>query len=364
MSGILGALGIQEAAAERTLIQTVGQQIVYEAVQAELEKYNNELNSILGLFLEGRTSDFKRRYELAGGGYLQPLGTQGQPAAVKATGHWDVAFPLSDYGAQFSRDRVGFAYMTVAQLNKHLDTIKIQDVNTVRREIMRALLDDNSGSAITFADPIHGSLSVQPLANGDATVYPAVLGSDTEAVEDHYLNSGYTVANISDSNNPCITVRDELEEHFGTPTGGSNIVMLCTTAIADKIEALSDFDPVTQRFIQPGDNADKVVGVPAGTPGRVRGICDGVWVVEWRSLPATYLMAVHADAPKPLMMREDPADTGLAGGLRLIAQDEEFPFNNAFYSHRFGFGVGNRLNGVCMEVSADGAYTTPTGFGH
>ncbi len=158
-------------------------------------------------------------------------------------------------------------------------------------------------------------------------------------------------------------MRDELEEHFGTPTGGSNIVMLTTSAVCDSIESLLPaFDPVVNRFVQPGSNTDVPYGLPAGTPGRVRGVADGVWVVEWRSMPANYALAIHVDAPKPLVMREDPAETGLAGGLNLVAQDENFPFRNSIYSHRFGFGAGNRLNGVALEFGTGGSYSVPSGF--
>lgn len=359
MSGILGTLGINEAAAERTYVSTLGQTLVYDAVQAELARYSAELTSVMGLFVEETTTDMKRRYELPGGGYLEPLSTQGAPAAVKATGKWDVAFPIFDYGAAFSQNRVGRAYMTVAQLNKHLDTIQIADRNTVRKEIMKALL---SNTQLSHVDNIYGTLTVEPLANGDSVVYPAVIGSDTEATENHYLESNYAASAISDTNDPTKTVRDELEEHFGTPTGGSNIVMLTTPTVADYIEALSDFDPVNNRFVLPGANADQVTGLPAGMPGRIRGVCNGVWIVEWRSMPANYALAIHADAPKPLIMREDPADTGLSGGLQLVAEDEKFPFRSSYYSHRFGFGAGNRLNGVVLEFGTGGSYSIPTGY--
>lgn len=359
MSGILGTLGITEAAAERTYISTIGQQLVYEAVQAELAKYSAELTSVMGLFVQETTAGFKRRYELPGSGYLEPLSTQGAPSNVKATGKWDVAFPIMDYGAAFSQDRVGRAYMTAAQLDKHLDTIQIADRNTVRREIMKALL---SNSQLSFVDNINGTLLVEPLANGDSVVYPAVIGSDTEATENHYIETNYATASISDTNDPTKTVRDELEEHFGTPTGGSNIVMLTTPTVADYIEALTDFDPVTNRFVIPGANVDQVTGLPAGMPGRVRGVCNGVWIVEWRSMPANYALSIHADAPKPLIMREDPAETGLAGGLQLIAEDAKVPFRSSYYSHRFGFGAGNRLNGVVLEFGVGGSYTIPTGY--
>jgi hypothetical protein len=111
-----------------------------------------------------------------------------------------------------------------------------------------------------------------------------------------------------------------------------------------------------------GANANIPIGLPAGVPGRVRGLCDGVWIVEWRWLPANYSITIHADAPKPLIMREDPPETGLNGGLKLVAEDENFPFRSSYYSHRFGFGAGNRLNGVIMEIAAGGSYTVPTGY--
>ncbi len=360
MSGILGTLGITEAAAERTYIRTLGQQLVYDAVQAELERHNAELQSAMGLFVEQVTTDIKRRYELPGGGFLEPMSTQGgAPGAMKAYGKWDVAFPLQDFGASLNTNRVARAYMTVAQLNKHLDTIMIADVNTVRREIMKALL---YSSQWTFKDEIYGDLAVEPLANGDSVLYPAVLGATAEATENHYIETNYAAASISDANDPTKTVRDELEEHFGTPTGGSNIVLLTTPTICDYIEGIADFDPVNERFVLPGANTDQVTGLPAGMPGRIRGVANSVFVVEWRSMPANYAIAIHADAPKPLFMREDPADTGLAGGLQLIAEDEKVPFNASYYSHRFGFGAANRLNGVVLEFGTGGSYTVPSGY--
>jgi hypothetical protein len=348
MSGILGTLGITEAAAERTYIRTMGQQLVYEAVQAELARHNAELQSAMGLFVEQVTTDIKRRYELPGGGFLEPMSTQGgAPGAMKAYGKWDVAFPLQEWGAALNANRVARAYMTVAQLNKHLDTIMIADLNTVRRQIMKALFNNTQW---TFKDEIYGDLLVEPLANGDSVLYPPVLGSDSEATDNHYIETNYAASGISDTNDPTKTVRDELEEHFGAPT------------ICDYLEALADFDPVNERYVIPGANTDQVTGLPAGMPGRIRGVANSVWIVEWRSMPTNYAIAIHADAPKPLFMREDPADTGLAGGLQLVAEDEKYPFNASYYTHRFGFGAANRLNGVVLEFGTGGSYSIPTGF--
>lgn len=290
---------------------------------------------------------------------MQPMALLAQPDATKAYGELDVQFPLLDYGAANLRDRISYAYMTVAELNRHLDTIFRQDTNTVRLEIMKALFNNANW---TFKDKFHGDLTIKSLANTDGTTYPPVEGSDVEADDNHYLYPGYAAASISDTNNPCKTVRDELEEHFGTPTGGSNIIYLVTPAIADALEGLTDFDPVNPRVVNPGANTDTLMNIPVGTPGRVRGYCDGVWVVEWRNLPANYGIAIDSDVERPLQERVDPIDTGLPQGLNLITETDDHPFRTAIYQHRFGYGVANRLNGVVTQFGTGGSYAVPTGF--
>jgi hypothetical protein len=138
-------------------------------------------------------------------------------------------------------------------------------------------------------------------------------------------------------------------------------VAFIPTATVAKTRALTDFVPVTDMGINPGADTATAIGLPANLPGRVIGRMDssGVWVVEWRWIPATYLLAIHIDAKKPLIQRVDPADTGLGTGLQLVAREATSPFTTSYYRHRFGFGAGNRLNGVAMIVSA-AAYSVPT----
>lgn len=357
MSGIFGALNISDT--ERVMLSSMNQRVVYDAVNQVLGDHNADLDAALSVFVQETTSDYKIRYKLPGGGRLQRMGNQAPSASVKAYGGWDVALPLEDFGAALSYDRVAFAYMTAQELNRHLDTIIAQDRNTVRFELLKALFNNAQD---TFTDPLWGSLSIEPLANADSVVYPPVLGSESEATDSHYLESNYTAANISDTNNPLVTMRDELEEHFGAAANGSNIAVFINNAQRAKIEALTDFDEVSDRYVTPGDDTDRVTGLPAALPGRVLGRSNGVWLVEWRWIPANYLLGIHLDAPRPIMQRVDPADTGLPRGLALVAKDEQFPFTSSYYSHRFGFGVGNRLNGVVMELGTGGTYTVPTAY--
>jgi hypothetical protein len=216
----------------------------------------------------------------------------------------------------------------------------------------------------TFVDPLYGSLTVVTLANNTSgDLFPPVEGSESEANDNHYLESGYAAATISDTNNPVVTMRDELEEHFGGGAqGGSNIVSFINNAQTAKIKALSAFTEINPQFVSPGAQtalADQ--GLPS-VPGKLIGYCDGSWVSEWRWIPADYMLSVHLEAPKPLLVRVDPANTGLAQGLTLVSEDEMYPLRASHYQHRFGVGTGNRLNGVVMELGTGGTYTIPTAY--
>ncbi len=359
MSGIFGALGINDH--ERVFLSTLGQSTVYDAVQETLRLHNEDMQGAIDVFVERQTEDHKLRYKLAGGGRLQRMGGQAPTAAVKAYGGWDVALPLEDFGATIASFGLEFAYMTSQDLNRHLDTVMIQNANTVRFEILKALLNNTQD---TFTDKHWGSLSIEPLANGDAVVFPPVLGSESEATDDHYLESGYAASSISDTNDPFVTIANELEEHFGAPTGGSNIVCFINNAQTAKVKALTDFREVVDRYITPGDQENIPNGLPTNLPGRIIGRHEGagVWVVEWRWMPAAYIVGIHYDAPKPLLQRIHPSFTGLGTGLRLVAENDKYPFTMASYENYFGFGAGNRLNGVVMELGTGGTYSIPSGY--
>lgn len=359
MSGIFGSLNLSDS--DRVFNSTAGQQKIYDIARAYVERVNRELDRSMSVFVERETEDFKFRYELPGGGYLQRRGPDGRPANVKATGYWDVSFPLEDFGASIGASDVAMAYMTVGQLDRHIQTVVAQNVNTVRYEMLKALF---SSSARTFLDDIHGSLSIQPLANGDSVLYPPVDGSDAEATDNHYLESGYLVSAISDTNNPYVTIADELSEHFGDSTGNDDLVVFINPDARAKTEALADFVSVPDNAIRVGDDSSIPVNlpnVPGKLIGRVAGSA-GAWVSVWRHVPATYMLGVRLDAPAPLIRRVDPADTGLGRGLQLVARDMNYPFEESFWRHRLGLGVGNRLNGVAFELGNGGSYGVPSAF--
>jgi hypothetical protein len=357
MSTIFGSLNLSDT--DRVFQATIGQRVIYEAAVDYINRVNADLNAAMSVFVERSDSAYKLRYKSPGGGYLQKRQEDGRYGAVKAYGSWDVAFPLEDFGAQIASNDVARAYMTVAELDRHILTIVSQNVNTVRFELLKALFNN---AADTFIDPLWGSLSIQPLANGDTVTYPPVIGASAEATEDHYLESGYAAASITNTNNPYETMVAELAHHFGQAAGGDDAIVFINAAEAPETKALTAFVGVGDSGIRYGTDSD-LATIRANTPGvplgRMEGLC---WVVQWDFIPAGWALGVRADVEAPLIRRIDPADTGLGDGLRLVATNEEFPFQASFWRHRFGFGAGNRLNGVAMEFGTGGTYSIPTDY--
>ena len=345
-----------------TLVNNVGQGVVYEDLNLYLMQREADMQAALRVFVETETELYTENYKLPGGGRLQRRGGQAQSGAVKAGGSWDTGYPLEDFGAQIAWTNVVAGYMTIQEFNRHVQTVEEQDRNTVRFELLRALLNDGGGSYRTVTDEIHGSVHVQPLANGDAdTLYPPVIAAEDPATENHYLESGYAASAISDTNDPYSTIVNELTEHFGESQGGDNVVTFINSAQEAKTRAMTDFVPVEDRFIRSGDNTDIPVNLPS-VPGVIIGRVSGSWVSRWRWLPANYMLGQDLDAPPPLKMRVDPAATNLPRGLTLVSEDEIYPFKMAHWQHRFGFGVANRLNGVVMELGTGGTYSIPAAY--
>jgi len=357
MAGIFGHITRDDR--DRVFTSTLGQRVFYEAAMEWINDRNADLQQAMSVLIERSTEDFKFRYKLPGAGYLQEVNDQGRYGSVKASGQWDVAFPLRDYGAQVSGSDVDFRYMRVQDLERHLMTVASMNISTTRYLVLKRLFDNTQW---TFTDPDQGSLSIEPIANGDTVVYPPIMGTDTEATEDHFLASTYTAANISDTNNPIKTMRDELLEHWGDAPEGTNIGIFIAPDQEAKVAALTGYVAVSDFATVYGDDQNLIRGFGFNHPGNLIGRVNGCWIIKWRWMPANYMVGVDFDRPAPLIKRVDPADVGIPEGLHLVAQDEEFPFRGSFWRNRMGFGCGNRLNAVVMFLTSGSTYTIPTTY--
>ncbi|HCR71215.1 MAG TPA: hypothetical protein DIW23_07225 [Anaerolineae bacterium] len=359
MSQIFSILGLPDTA--NPSVANVGEAVIYEAMQQILSDHNEELNRAISVFVERTTQLHSFRYKMGVGGYMQRRGRQAAPGARKVTGHWDVAFPLEDFGDALMADDITLAYMRLQDLNLHIDGIIDADYNTNRHEILTALFN-NANYDFLDEKLETPTLSVKSLANQDGTLYPPEQGADSPAQENHYLVSGYTVANISDTNDPLKDSVNRLEAHFGSQVGGSEIVEFGGKTFCEKIRTeIDDFEDIDDKHIEQGANANVVVGLPEYLPGKLIGRHKaGIWLVEWSRIPDNYSLATHLGYAPPLVKRVDAEDTGIPEGLHLVAKNEKYPLETSYYRNRYGYGVGNRLNGIVRKYAASGDYEVPT----
>lgn len=353
---------IDVASTERNFLQKAGQGLVYDLAQQYVDRVNADMASAISAFVAEQTDKHTERFKLPGGGYMQRRSQRGNARNRRASGGWDVAYPLEDFADGIEANDVALGYMTGQQLSNHINGVFAANANTVRHEILSAIFKNSNR---TFVDEINSTLTLKPLANQDGTLYPPVAGSDAEAEANHYLEAGYTA--ITNTDDPFVTIVDKLESQFGTPTGGSSIVVFINNAQTSEVSDLAAFTPVAKAGVMYGNDTSLSTIPPqiaAMSSCRVLGYHDdaGCWIAEWRYIPATYMFGTHLDAPAPLKMRVDPADTGLGQGLQIVNRSFDYPTEVIEWRNRFGVAVGNRLNGVCMEIANGGSYTVPSQF--
>ena len=359
MSAIFGILGVADT--EAAFLINMGQGLVFDAINEVLGYHQEDVQAATSLFVEGDTELFTQRWMAPGSGMLTPVGQDPRAPgpAVQRYGHWDVSYQLTEWSESLSFTRAGLAYMTLQELNAQLDTIMERSMARDRQRMLIALFEDTN---LAWTDIKHGGLTIRRLANTDGALYPPLPGSAAEAQDDHYIDAAYNVAGIADATTPTVDLRNEIIEHFGgRNSGGERILYLHGDDQTAYIEGLTDYAQVPDFGKEYGDDTD-LAKLLAGVPGRLHGRTNGVWVSEWAWIPDEYGLAVHLDYP-PLMRRVDTAASGMPRGLSLVARDRDHPLESAYYSERYGYGVGNRLSAACMEINAgDATYTPPAAY--
>lgn len=357
MTGIYGLVGLAET--DYAYALTAGQDIIYRGTQMYLDMINAEVDRALAVFVETDTVDFAERYKLPGGGTMQRRGRAAQPASAKAAGSYDVGYPLEDFADALSIDDVTYAYMTPRDYQQHIDNIAVRYTNTVRTEILVALLLSVNRTFIDDKLPTP-TITVKPLANGDTDTYPPLIGTRTEiTAHQHYNGTNYAVSAISNSNNPVATAVTGLQEHTGTPLGGGEIAYFAKSDICAKIATLTGYVAYPDIDIRNGVNTAVPINLPS-VPGTIMGRFNGAWIVDWEWIPTNYAFAENLNQPAPLKRRIDPPQTGLSSRLSMVAERAEFPIESAIWRARFGLGVGNRLNGYAQFFTGSTSYTDPT----
>jgi hypothetical protein len=324
---------------------------VNAAIDATLAEHNRQMATLLSLFVQN-TTEYKIRYRSAAAKRLQPLDETGRARPTKRAGYYEVAFPIQDAGDAFGQDYVTRTKMTVQEVNDWLSETLIADRRWMRDHILSALFTNVTW---TFPDQQYGDLTIQPLANNDGVTYLVQAGADAGAQATHHIGQA---AAIADATNPYPTLKDLL---MNKPENGGQVIALLPTGLRATTEALATFKEALDPNIQPASTASTLVGsLNVPVPGTVIGYeTSGVWLVEWPSMPANYIIAVATEGPRPLAMREHPEAE--LQGFRRVAERNDYPWYEAQYVRRAGFGAWNRVGAAVIEIS-DASYDIPTNY--
>lgn len=352
---VYGVLGIQDA--NRT-INDVGQVVAFTAVQELITRQNESVTDATRVFVGSTTTGVEETYEQPGGGMMQEADRLTRPAAVKGGGRYTVGFPLRDARDQLAGDDITYAYMTLERLNTFVGNIFLRHLNWVRFNILKAFLNNAN---YTFEDETLSQrlIGVKRFANTDGTIYAPVISGVLDGADDnHYLVAGYLSSAINNTNNPFPVMRREIAEHFGE---GDQVAFI-NSAQTLAVSALSGFIPFDDPKITPAFNAQRITSAAPNVPGLVIGRIARTWISEWDYIPADYMVGLDLNTEPPLRKRVDAVPVAGSGALALIARQQEFPLQEAFWRCREGYGVANRLNGVVMQFKASGVYDIPTAY--
>lgn len=347
---LYGFVGLEYLFSEK--LEDVNVATISTAIQLTLEEHNRQIAAATGDMF-AFTEEYKVRFLQPGGGTLQPLDEWGVPLPTRPAGYYDVAFPIRSAGDSFGANRIAGALQTVADVNRHLSDVLMRDANWIRRHMLAALLDNTTWS---FDDPQHGTLTIQPLANGDAVTYPKRAG--TMAVDTHHWAQAATVA---DATNPFPTIYAELNEH--PVNANSQIVSYIPSNLVTAVTGLATFVDVGDPDITVGITSARLNNqIDRGWGDKLLGKTDGVWVVEAPVLPDNYIVSNARGAASPaLWAREYPAAT--LKGLQRKEHDVNGNIMQTMFFRDLGFGVYNRVGAAVTFVAAgDTTYDIPSGY--
>lgn len=326
-----------------------GLDTIARVLQADLAAWNQSVTEMVQEMAEV-TTDRQRVYGTSIGGEMQEVDEYGRASTQKAQAGDTVGFPL-----RLMQYNLGWTakYLQVATpADLATQQLAAQDAHwrRIQKEIKRAIY---GSSNYTFRDHLidNVELNVKRFVNADGAGIPN--GPNAE-VFDGATHTHYDANNGWDATALTTAVNDVIEHGHG---GAVKIAI--NKADETAVRALTGFvaypDPrlVYRATDTPAQTLDisrldnRAIGIFAGAE---------VWVKSW-VLDNYPVIWDSADPNKPLAMRQRVQET--LQGLRLAAENDDYPLHVQFMEAEFGFGVWTRTNGLVLYVGG-GTYVNPT----
>lgn len=345
-----------DAVAELTdVVADIDEDRIWDNLDAYFEAHNQLFMMALEMVAE-RTTDRLRRYGDVDEIEAQELDEFGQPSAQKiGQAGYNVGFPLRRFGNALQWTRDFFENITVEEFTKQVNAVTDADEQGLYLALRRAIFTPTNSTFKDWQVTPTVDLPVKALLNADGDPIPTgPSGTSFDgATHTHYV--GVTTGDAP-TQTEAETFIENVVEHFNT----GNVAVFINRAEEGDVKGFNDFkEYVDARLV---DQRNEIVA--QGTLNvrslydRAIGLLHGAefWVKPW--VPAGYWLAFAMGPEKPLVLREHPRAN--LQGLRLVADNEQYPLRARQWEHRYGVGVWNRANGAVLDVgTGGGTYTAP-----
>jgi hypothetical protein len=285
-----------------------------------------------------------------------PAGDENSRALPFKGTTYDVAFPIQKGDGAWGTNFITRQKMTVQQVNDAVSDMLTADVNWMRDHILAGLF--YNGAGWTVPRPEWGDLTIQGLANGDTvTVYVKQGGPG----DGHPL--------LRAGRGDCRRhqpLRRPLRRALRAPgeRGRRRHHLHRVRPGGDDGSAGVNFAPVADANVQTGSADAVAIGRPGMPPSPPVGPSArprrNQWVAEWPAIPSGYGVTLATGGPRPLAMRQDP-EPELQGFVQADNR-EDFPYQEAQFFRRAGFGAWNRVGAVAFRIG-NASWAIPTSFG-
>lgn len=331
-------------------VNEVGVRVIEYAIQASIDAYNEQMNSIIDMFAL-RTTQHKTTYKFGASARLQPMDNDGRARKVRGGSKYDIALPIFEAGIAWGANWKTLQKMTAKDVNNQLGILTIADAKWVGDLILGALFTNTN---YVFEDEDYGNLTISGLANGDTNVYPR-NGIIAPTTDNHYYAQA---AGIADVSNPFPIIKAELTEH---PENTGQVVHFISESLRASTEALTSFIPIVDNNVNPPTGTQTTFSNAPSLPmGELIGyVPDGGFVYVWSKLPAGYMVALTTTGEKPIAFREE-TQANLRGFIT-IGEINHVPFWERQYVRYAGAGGWNRTGAVVSRIG-NASYAIPTGY--
>jgi len=350
MATVTGTFDISTLLAAR--IQSVaefGLDTIQKILKDDIDAHNTIVQEMMGDLVEF-TTDRQRIYGTSVDGDMQEVDEYGKAVTQQNKPGATVGFPLRLFQFNVGWTEKWMQTKTPADMATMVQAAEKAHLREIQRQVKKALF---LSANYTFIDHLvdNVSLAVKRFVNADSASIPDGPNGETYdgTTHTHYdANNGWDAAAYT------AHINDVIEHGHG-----NKVYSAINKADEAAVRALTGFSAyVDPRVIYrasdtPGNTLDisrldnRAIGIFAGAE---------IWVKPWAldNYPFTW----DAGAPeKPLCYRQRTAEA--LQGLRIAAENGDYPLFARYLEAEFGLGVWTRTNGAVLYV-ASGTWTDPT----